>query len=248
MLVLTYIILGILQGVFEWLPISSEGVLVLISHFFLEDVNPIDLALFLHSGTFFAVLLYFRKDWKDIFLMRNKRLTYFLIISAVISLAVGWPLYKFIGSAVLGSGLLFLTGFGLLLTAFFHKKKITSNLSFNKLAAIAGFLQGLAVIPGMSRSGATIFALSLGKINPPRVLKLSYLMSLPVVFASNIYFLSAKPALFSVNGLIAFIFSFLIGILTLHFLLKFSQKINFFKFTLIFGLLCLLGAGIGFLF
>jgi len=203
-------------------------------------------ALFLHLGTLLAVLIYFRKDWKEIFLLRDKKLIYFLLIATIISLVVAWPIYRWVRSFVVGNGLLLLMGFGLLITAYFHKKNKAFEISFNKLAAIAGFLQGLAVIPGLSRSGATIFGLSLSKQKPQSVLKLSYMMSAPIVLASSIYLLIKEPNLVS-EGWISLVFSFLVGILTLHFLLSLAKKINFFKFALIFALLCFLGAFVGFL-
>ena len=110
-----------------------------------------------------------------------------------------------------------------------------------KLAIFVGILQGLAVIPGFSRSGATIFSLSLGEFSPPEILKISYMMSAPVVFLSSVYLYLKNPNLFSFS-LEALIFSFLTSILTLHFLMKISQKINFSQFSLIFGLICILGA------
>jgi undecaprenyl-diphosphatase len=139
-----------------------------------------------------------------------------------------------------------LTGLGLLLTAYFHKTEKTLQIGFDKLAIITGFLQGLAVIPGLSRSGSTIFGLSLNKLSPSETLRISYMMSLPVVMASSIFLLISTPELI-LSGWIALIFSFLAGFASLHLLLNLARKINFFKFALIFGLLCIVGSLIGFL-
>lgn len=240
-----YIILGILQGIFEWIPISSEGVVAFASQFFKIQANPIDMALFLHLGTLFAVLIYFKNDWKQVFILKNPKLLRFLIISGFISLLIGFPFYKLVRNMAVGNVLLLIMGFGLLLTSYFHKTKKTLGLDLNKLAVIAGCLQGLAVIPGLSRSGSTIFGLSLGNLPPAQILKLSYMMSAPVILASTAYLvlensvlLIAWPSLLS---------SFLIGFLSLRFLMKIAQEINFYRFTLIFSLLCFLGAIIGFI-
>ena len=241
-----YILLGIIQGIFEWIPISSEGVVALASQFLVEDFRPVDLSLFLHLGTFFAVLVYFRKDWQEISMFKNLKLLKFLLIATLISLAIGYPLYKMIEDVAVGSALLIVMGFGLLITAYFNKTKRTFGISSKKLAIVAGFLQGLSVIPGLSRSGATIFGLSLGKTDPQEVLKTSYLMSAPVVFVSSIYLFLEEPALIF-EAWPALVFSFLLGILTLGFLLRIARNINFFKFALIFSFLCFLGAAIGFL-
>ena len=239
------VIAGILQGIFEWLPISSEGIVSLFSSFFIKKVNPVDLSLVLHFGTLFAVLIYFFKDWINVFFFKDRFLFWFLAISTFVSLILGFPVYKLINNLLVGNFLLLLTGIGLLFTSFFQHKKLKVEIEEKKLAILVGVLQGLSVIPGLSRSGATIFGLSFGKLSPSEILKISYMMSVPVVFASSVYIYFKEPHLFSFS-LESLIFSFLVGILTLHFLIKLSQKINFSKFTLIFGLLCILGAVLGF--
>lgn len=236
-----YIFLGIIQGIFEWIPISSEGIVALVSQLLLAELNVIDLALFLHLGTLLAVVFYFRKDWKNVITLRDSELARFLIIATLISLIVGYPVYQIIRSATIGSGLLLIMGFGLLLTACFHKTKKARKIPNHQLAIITGFLQGLAVIPGLSRSGATIFGLSLSEIEPVRALKISYMMSVPAVFASTAYLYLKNPILLF-SAWPGLIFSFLLGILTLHFLIHWAQKIDFFKFALIFSFFCFVGA------
>jgi undecaprenyl-diphosphatase len=240
-----YILLGVLQGIFEWLPISSEGVVALASQFLIKEVNVIETALFLHLGTLLAVLIYFRKDWQQVLMLKEKDLLRFLVIATIFSLVIGFPVFQLVRNVTVGSSLLLLTGFGLLLTAYFNKKQRLFQIGFNKLAIVAGILQGLAVIPGLSRSGATIFGLSLANLKPSEILKISYMMSLPVVLASSIYlFLKSDTLIF--DAWPALIFSFLVGFLSLNFLIKLATKINFFKFALIFAFLCFLGAGINF--
>jgi len=75
-----YILVSILQGVVEWLPISSEGVSTLTAQF-LNLTNPLDLALFLHLGTAGAAFLFFWKDWKKVLILRDKKLLKFLLIN-----------------------------------------------------------------------------------------------------------------------------------------------------------------------
>ena len=237
-----HIILGISQGIFEWLPISSEGIVALFSQTLIKNVNPVDMALFLHLGTLLAVLFYFRKDWKEIILLRNKRMIRFLIIATVISLVVSYPLYRLVRSLVIGNMLLIITGIGLLFTAYFHKNKGYA-LSFDRLAVLSGFIQGLSVIPGLSRSGSTIFGLSFSDFNPAKVLKVSYIMSVPVIIVSSVYLLLFEPVVY--NGWVSLIPAFIVGIISLKFLMDMSKKINFFWFSLIFAILCFIGAIIG---
>lgn len=244
---LWYSILGIAQGIFEWLPISSEGAVALLESIGSKaSLNAVDLALFLHLGTLIAVLIYFRKDWKKILLLKDKDLVKFLFTTTVVSLLIGFPLYILVKSVAIGGTLLLLMGGGLFLTSYFHKTNKKLNLSENQLALISGALQGLAVIPGLSRSGSTIFGLSLKKENGLEILRLSYLMSAPVVLASSAYLFLQTPELLF-NGWPALLFSFLVGILTLKILLQFARKINFTIFTFFFGTLCILGGILSFL-
>lgn len=243
---LEYIILGTIQGVFEWLPISSEGMAALFSHFFIKDFNPVDLALFLHLGTLLAAIFYFRKDWLEIIRLKKKNLLLFLVVVTIISLAVSYPLYHFVKNAVVGNGILLIMGIGLLLTAFFQKKEKKIDIKNKYLVILVGFLQGLAVIPGVSRSGATIFGLSLKKMPPEKILKISYLMSVPVVLASSFYLFLNNPVIIT-KAWPALIVSFLVGILFLHLLIRWAKKINFFQFALFFSAICFIGAIIGFI-
>jgi len=236
-----YFFLGILQGIFEWLPISSEGILTLVSSLFFKKISPIDLALYLHLGTFFALLIYFYKDWKKIFLFEDKKTLKFLVLSTIFSFLVGAPIYFLIKKITFGGLLLIIIGFGLMITGFFHKKKLSLKISFEKLAILTGILQGLSVIPGISRSASTIFGLSLGKFSPYEILKLSYLISAPVVLGAGIFLALKEPLLFSKEIFLSLVGAFLAGILSLKILLKFALRLNFFKFCIIFGGLCILG-------
>jgi undecaprenyl-diphosphatase len=244
---LQYIILGIIQGIFEWLPISSEGVVAITSQLMKLDVNPINIALFLHLGTLLAVVIYFWRDWKNVILLKDKQLVFFLLIATVLSLLVGYPVYLFIKDIAVGSILLLITGVALFITAILHRQKIKLNIHYALLAVITGILQGLSVIPGLSRSGTTIFGLSLSEESPAKVLKISYMMSAPVVLASGIYTFLETPSLFY-DGWIALVFSFGFGLLSIFLLLKYISKLNFFIFCLVFGILCIAGAAINFIY
>jgi len=241
---LNYILLGVLQGVFEWLPVSSEGVVALASKF-LMIAEPIDMALFLHLGTLFAAVIYFRNDWKEILAGKNRELQRFLIISTAISLVIGFILYSVAKNWAIGGGLLLLTGVGLLATAYFHKKKYKIDISPQALSLLCGILQGVAVIPGVSRSGATIFGLSLSDMEPKKALTISYMMSVPAVLASSVYLLIKNPDLSNQGG-IALITAFFTGLITLRAIFKISGKLDFFKLTLAFSFLCFLSAFINF--
>jgi len=181
-------------------------------------------------------------------MLKNPKLLKFLIVSSIISLAIAYPIYKTIKEVSVGSGLLMLTGFGLLVTSYFHNSRKSFNLNFDKgmfrISLVAGILQGLAVIPGLSRSGSTIFGLSLGNFSPRQILKISYMMSAPIIIVSSIFLIISDPLL--IEGWPSLITSFLIGIISLNFIMRISEKINFSVFALIFAIFCFIGAGIGF--
>ena len=241
-----YILLGALQGIFEWIPISSEGVLTIFSSFLVTDMSSIDFSLFLHLGTMLAIIIYFRKEWVDLFLMKDKKLLRFFIIASFVSLGLGFIIYKTMGDISIGSGLLFLMGVGLILTSFFQRKNIKLKISDDVSSIIVGLLQGIAVIPGVSRSGSTIFGLSLKESDPSEILRKSYLISLPAVAASSGYIFINNPSISSFPW-VALISSFIFGIISLKIILDFSKKTNFSVLTLTFGILCLIGGLIEFL-
>jgi len=236
-----YILLGFLQGIFEWIPISSEGVVAIFSSYLVKDYNSVDLALFLHLGTVLAAIVYFWKDWINLAQFKDKEFLRFFIIVTFISGTLGFFVYKMARDVSMGAGLLALTGLGLLLTSWFQKTNIKLKINKDVSSIIVGLLQAISAIPGVSRSGSTVFGLSLTESDPTEILKRSYMISVPVVIGSSLYLYIKDPVIAS-SSWVAVVFSFIFGIISLKLLLDFSKKINFSKFTLIFGLLCLLGA------
>jgi len=106
---------------------------------------------------------------------------------------------------------------------------------------LLGIVQGFATLPGFSRSGLTVSALLLCKLDKTYALKLSFLMSLPIVLGGNLVFNFNAFAL-SVEALVGLFFSFIFGLATIHLLLKIAQKVNFGYFVLFFGILTILSS------
>lgn len=252
------IVLGVAQGVVEWLPVSSEGAITLIQQFFFDQKNLTDiihLALFLHLGTALAALIYLRKDVGEVIKTlfrykktsdKNRKIFNFLFLSTLISGVLGLVFLKLIigieSQIELSSRIItFIVGVFLLITAYLQIKKkntgkrLPEDLSL-KDGVFLGVGQGLASLPGISRSGMTVSLLLLKKFEEESALRLSFLMSIPVVLAGNV-FLNLDYFKFSLDNFIAFIFSFVFGILTIHYLIKLTKKINFGYFVLIFGVL-----------
>ena len=211
--------LGIIQGIAEWLPVSSEGALVLVwpwirgSSTALPEM--IRYALFLHLGTALAVAIYFRPEWKRLLrgmLEFNKtskatrQILVFLGLSTVISSLLGLLMLRVSMefTAHLGAGtqgLTLLIGGLLLVTAGLQFKAAGRGLRSASQLNIAdgiwlGIAQGLAVLPGLSRSGMTVSALMLRGIQDTVALRLSFLMSLPIVILGNLFWppASSVPA------------------------------------------------------
>jgi len=262
------IILGIVQGIAEWLPVSSEGLIFLIkANFFPGEESLTDilkLALFLHLGTFLAALVYFKKDvWlllKALFNdkkadKKTKSILDFLIIATIISGLLGLLFIKVLDSVEIdvaqGSrAITLLVGLLLLVTAFLQFKvnyrKKTVSCSVNEDAdrskikkrdgVILGIVQSLAVLPGLSRSGLTVSALLIRKFDESKALKLSFLMSLPIVLGGNII-LAIDSFSLSLEMFVALVFSFVFGLITIDLLLRLARKVNFAIFVLIFAIL-----------
>lgn len=251
------IILGAVQGVTEWLPVSSEGMIVLVkTNFFggavLADI--IRTALFLHLGTFLAALIYFRRDVNNLLLqlfagrrsVEAGRMLRFIIIATLISAVLGWLLLRtlteFESSVALTSryinlsvaALLVITGLVQLKTRK-NGHKSPSDLK-NADGLLLGVAQGAAVLPGLSRSGLTVSTLLLRNFQDTEALRLSFLLSLPIVLGGNIL-LNFNQTIFSLNNLIALLSSFVFGYITIHLFIKLAQRINFGWFAVVFAIL-----------
>ncbi len=253
------IVLGIVQGVAEWLPVSSEGLIFLIKTNFFGGGDFIEiakLALFLHFGTFLAALVYFRKEvWILLKALVNykkagestKKILNFLIITTIISGVLGFLLIKLFEGfeGKIEDSTRFVTlaiGLLLLVTAFlqFKAKSINTEKGSDGIKKsdniILGLVQGFAVLPGLSRSGLTVSVLLLRKFNEESALKLSFLMSMPIVLAGNIV-LNLADFSFDLPMLLGLFASFVFGLITIDLLLKLARKVNFAIFILIFAII-----------
>jgi undecaprenyl-diphosphatase len=238
---------GLVQGVLEWLPVSSQGALLL---FF--GANSLRWAFFLHLGTFFAALIYFRKEVlqliKTLFNYRqakedNKKILNFLIVATLVSAFIGIFIYSFLKSINLPN-INLLIGFLLLITAFVQWRAKRGGQRWEKDlntgdGLVAGLAQGFSIFPGLSRSGLTISSLLMKNCNEETALRLSFLMSLPASLGASI--ILGWPG-FSWIAVVGVASSFVFGLLTIKVLLNIAKKINFTWFVLIFAVLTIVAS------
>jgi len=192
------VLLGIVQGVSEWLPISSKTQVIIVSNFLfgLSFTQGYALGLFLEAGTFIAAVYYFRKEvWKVIRALvgrgddEGRTLLKFLIVVTAFTAVIGVVIYKAVsesysgpvlGIPMIGLGCV-LIGDAILISvarAKYEPTKGLNNLSLKELIAI-GIVQGMAAFPGVSRSGVTVSSMLLLGINPRDSFRLSFLALIP---------------------------------------------------------------------
>jgi len=256
------LLLGLIQGIAEWLPVSSEGIIVLVhTNLFGGQAgltHLLEYALFLHAGTFLAALIYL---WRDVWRILKsafsssdveaRQLLKFLSISTLISGGIGFAFLRAIsgleGELVLpGRAITAAVGVLLLITGFLQRTapqsgtREAAGLAW-KDALVLGIVQGLAVLPGLSRSGLTISALLLRGMAKREALRVSFLMSLPIVLIGNLA-LNAKSCCITLASWVGLGVACVAGLATIRLLFYWARRVNFSAFVFGFGLLTLLVA------
>jgi undecaprenyl-diphosphatase len=188
------IILAIVQGITEWLPISSSGHLAILQQLWSLNV-PVFFDVTLHIGTLIAVLIFFRKDITNIlkaavhldFKTEEGKLALYVIVGSIPTAIIGFlfkDLFESFFSNLLAVGVAFMmTG------CILYASKLTRNRnkSINYLdALLIGTTQGIALIPGISRSGITISTGLLRKVEKEKAFQYSFLLYIPAVIGAAI--------------------------------------------------------------
>ncbi len=247
MTLLQSMILGAIQGLAEFLPVSSSGHLALASYFFGQADVPLLFDVLLHVSTLAAVLIVFRAPIVELlavlgrFLMRKSlpgdssglKMIVALLVGTAVTAVIGFALKDLVDPAsfdpahrkwfyVIVSVCLVLTGVTLLLSGRFVPKKTVAVPSVLQ-AAIVGLAQGIGVIPGVSRSGSTISASLFAGLDRKKAGEFSFLLSIPAILAA--FMLELKDADTLVGSVSALplvagmLTAFLVGLLSLKFLL-----------------------------
>ena len=226
------LILSAVQGISEFLPVSSSAHLILISSLYELKTSSLLIDISLHLGSLLAIIFYFRKDLFD--LKNNKKLLQLIILGSIPLIIFGFILhsteliYLLRNIKVIAFTTLF---FGIIL--FFADqrnldKNIPSNLNIKSIIFI-GIFQILALIPGVSRAGITLTAARFLKFNRVDSSKISFLLSIPALAGAS--FLGLKDVLnqsIELNYLIIFAvsLSFIFSYVTVKFFLSYIRKFS----------------------
>lgn len=239
------LILGSLQGMTEFLPVSSSGHLVLGQHFLGLSLPGNFFEVLVHLGTLCSVLVVFRTEIlkliQSIKSTESKIMLSALVIGTIPAVLIGLSMKDKIShlfeNPLAVSFSLILTGIWLVMTKWFVNQQSNINL---KNGFLIGCAQAIAIIPGISRSGATIGVAMLLGISPEKAAKFSFLLAIPAIAGAGLLTaIDIDPALVSSlsSGTIiaAFFSSFLVGWAALTWLLKLISKGQFHWF----GLYCM---------
>lgn len=253
---LYFILLGLVQGLTEFLPVSSSGHLVLLNRIFkIETGNFMLVSIILHIATLLSVIIVFYKDiWgliKNPFSKDGKCLMMSTICTVVVVLIFkGFFINSFSGAYL---PVCFMITAILLMIAYFKTKskkyKNYKEISY-KNASIVGLMQGVAVLPGISRSGTTISTAILLDIDSDKATSYSFILSIPIIICSLLFEIyecvSGNQNVYTggfLNISLAFIIALICGVFAIKIMKKLAKTGKFYYFSLYLAILstiCLL--------
>jgi len=236
--IIEVLLLSAIQGISEFLPISSSAHLIIVSSLYEFKSNSLLIDISLHLGSLFAIIYFFQEELLDI--KNNKRLLSLIVLGSIPLIVVGYILYS--------TGIIYNLRnikviawttliFGIILY-FADKsrfdKKISTNLNFQSILLISLF-QILSLLPGVSRAGITITAARILKFNRLDSSKISFLLSIPALGGAS--FLGLKDLFnqsveFNYLVIIAIITSFIFSFVTVKFFLIYINKFSMNAFVI----------------
>lgn len=270
---LVAVVAGALQGVFEWLPISSEGnITVFLTAMGSSPEAAVQFSLFLHAGTALSAAVYYRDELGDVlgalpgwrpgraFPAEGGRASAdaedhatlsFLGVATLASGVVGIAAYatlEAVVSALTGGAFVALIGALLVLTGVLQR--VADGFEFGGRespdladALLVGALQGLAILPGVSRSGTTASALLFRGHDGPSAFRLSFLLSIPAALGAGALVLAdvGVPAVAPVSALLALVTAAVVGYLTIDALMRVVERVPFWGVCVGLGVLAIVG-------
>ncbi len=230
---LQIVLLGLIQGVTEFLPVSSSGHLVFLQNIFgFKEMLFYDVLL--HFATLLAVIVLFFKDILEY--LKNTKIIFYILVLSIPTGIIGLVVKKYFSSVYEN---LFLSGIFLAITGFwliFSENRYLNN-SLNKTdvsnmkilkALVVGVAQGISVLPGISRSAATLGSMLVLNFKKEQSVKFIFIASIPVILAAT--FLELKDLIFTneINFEFSYIYgiitAFFWGVISLKFLINIVQK------------------------
>ena len=251
MFVLKSIILGIIQGMTEFIPVSSSGHLVLANHFLNFELQDITFEIMLHIGTLFAVLIYFRKDISELMLslyhfrdessnhVNNRKVLLYLLAATIVTGALGFFAKGFVLSffynPLFSASMLLITGVIVFISDIVKGNNLTQDKTGIWRSIIIGASQAIAILPGISRSGTTITTSMLVGLKRMDAARFSFLLSIPAILGATILELKGISSIESnhiAGYILGTIASFISGYLVIALLLNLirKKKLKFFSF------------------
>ena len=236
-------ILSLIQGITEFLPVSSSSHLILMSEYLKFENQNLSIDVSLHIGSFLAVIVYFKNDIKNFF--KNKIIFYKVFLSSLPVMIVGYFLVEFdlidkIRSIKTIAWTTLIFGVLLYISDKFKvKKNINDNFDYKSVLLI-GLMQTLSLVPGVSRSGIAITAARLLGFKRTEAAKISFLISIPILGAVSIFgfknLIFSESMEFTKLNLFSVIISFIFSFLTIKYFLKYIKKfsLNIFVFYRVF--------------
>ena len=265
---LVAVLAGVVQGIVEWLPVSSQGNLSL----FLTAVGTspdaaLQLALFLQLGTTLSAASYYHEEiliaarsfpqWRPqaAFEEEENALTSFILIACLVTGVVGIPLYLVavdLAGQLSGGLFISLIGIFLILTGIVQLTSESVGGTFREQptlvdACLVGAAQGIAILPGISRSGMTTSALLFRSYDPPVAFRLSFLLAIPASLgaaALTVAGAGGLPGISPVGALVATATSAVVGYLAIDALMRFVERVAFWMICFGLGGLAIIGGGV----
>ncbi len=234
MTVLHALILGAVQGLTEFLPISSSGHLVMVPSLLGWDVQSLAFDTVLHLATACALIIYFFKDLLKI--IRDRKLTFLVLVGSIPAGVLGFLLEKTIEEtfrSVSSVGVFLLAGTLLMLLAehmskkTWHVDKIDSIEKIDiKTGFLVGIFQSLALFSGVSRSGSTISGGMLLNLTRDTAARFSFVLSIPIVLGAGVFKLIESYSVLTIDIVLisGFLSSFLVGMFAINFLINYLKN------------------------
>lgn len=233
------ILLAVVQGLTEFLPVSSSGHLVLMEQIFGVQVDMVFMSILMHLGTLVAVFVYYRKKIFNLIKKPFSKEVGYLCLSVVPAALFVLMFKDFVTKSFDGSLLAwgFLVSSCMLFVADKVSKKYKGTSPFTyKTALLMGVFEAVAIFPGVSRSGSTLCAGIFSGVDSDEALDFSFLMSIPIILASTFFeIFDMGSAVRNINFsfiLIGFFVAFICGLISIKLTINFTKKIKLKYFSI----------------